>query len=280
MVRNGVRVDGSRNGSLARGPRMTKRGAGSRGFGFASPESQPSQRGSRAHCRATNAAGVCWNGSPEGRAGQCLRKCVFCPCRVSAGMGKGVALTARGPELAGWRPHPTGVGLARTRSWLIHRPLFGALRPGCPGRGSGLDPRELLWARIPARTLHALLGDAGPLRRDRPGSSHRARHVRHRPGPLAPALARMSRTDRDPARWLALHGARKSAARQRNRVGHRLPGSAPCVETRPSGAFPSAWPETLARPSGSGSATMIACGWRVGKRSGDFWLSDWICWNG
>ena len=235
---------------------------------FARKSTVPSEAAGRTAARQMP-PGCGQEGSPEGRAGQCLRRYVFCPCRVSAGMGKGVALTARGPELAGWRPHPTGVGLARTRSWLIHRPLIGALRPGCPGRGSGLDPREMLWARIPARTLRALLGDAGPLRRDRPGSSHRARHVRHRPGPISrPRPHVADGSGPGPVAGFARRSRAPPASGTALAIASPLVAS--YVETRITGAFPSAWPETLARPSGSGSATMIACGWKVGKKLGAF----------
>jgi len=82
----------------------------------------------------------------------------------------GGAALARGPELAGWRPHPTGGSLAKhAEVGSSPAPLQGPLarvapaaawtgRGSCLKRGSGTDA---------ART------------RD---------HVRHRPGPKAPLL--------------------------------------------------------------------------------------------
>ncbi len=164
-----------------------------------------------------------------------------------------MALTARGPELAGWRPHPTGVSLANTRSWLPHLPLFRALRPGCPGRG--LDrPRELLWARVPARTL-----------------AQNTRHVRHRPAPLSRAPPACRRLERDPGpvAGFARH-SQKSAARQRNRVGHRLPRKATLTFARPAGGIPSHLARNVRDPSGSGSAPSLAQAGKPGTNAADF----------
>jgi hypothetical protein len=114
-----------------------------------------------------------------------------------------VALTARGPERAGWCPHPTGVGLART--WRLAyppAPLQGP-PPGLPrprpgraagdalGACSGTDPDANAPCPPQART----------------GDPPRPSGRQQDPGPVA-GFARRSR---------------KSAARQRNRVGHRLP---------------------------------------------------------
>jgi len=46
------------------------------------------------------------------------------------------------------------------------------------------------------------------------------------------------------------------------------PIAASYVETRPSGAFPPAWPETLARPSGSGSGDKSGTGAKCGDKVG------------
>jgi hypothetical protein len=87
---------------------------------------------------------------------------------------------------------------------LSHLPLFRALHPGCPGRG--LDgPQEMLWARVPARTLARKDAPCPP--QARTGDPPRPSGRQQDPGPVA-GFARRSR---------------KSAARQRNRVGHRLP---------------------------------------------------------
>lgn len=154
----------------------------------------------------------------------------------------GVALIARGPEPAGWRPHLTDGCLPDAGVAYAPDP-----RPGCPGRDPD-RPREMLLPRVPARTLMrcqrcALIASVKPQTRDTSSTpcppqarsaasalTRLAAGVGQKPGPVA-GFARPSR---------------EKTARQRNRDGRRLPEPhAQRLDAR-SGAFPPAWLETFA----------------------------------
>jgi hypothetical protein len=156
------------------------------------------------------AAGLCSKFSPEGRARAGPQE-----------IGRRVALTARGPEFAGWRPHPTGAGLA---------PHVKVGLSTCPSSGPS--------TRVaPAAAWTGRGSCFGRVFRHGPCSLN-ARHVRHRPAPVILSPPVRQETDPGPVAGFARR-SRKSAARQRNRVGHRLPPPAALTFARQTGGIPS-----------------------------------------
>ncbi len=158
-----------------------------------------------------------------------------------------------------------------TRSRLIHLPLFRALRPDCSGRDPD-RPRDMLLARVPARTLIACSGcmyvvvQMKTFERDMQSRNH----VRHRPGPAQTPLTRLSagvEQKSRPGGWLCTI----RVAADRPPAEPRWPPPlrpARATFARPARSIPSHLHRNVRDPSGSGSGASMAWGWRVWKRCG------------
>ena len=200
---------------------------------------------------------------PPGFAGRAVRRAArgsafgslgFCPCRgVKPASGKGGgADSARpgtrrmaSPSDRRWPCIYTEVGLStRPSSGPSARVAPAAVRTDhgrCFGREFRHGPCARSWMM---RVTQGGIARAG---------THRARHVRHRPGPPGPSPACTGGSGPGPvagfARRLRAPPPAETPPPQRTALAIASPIAASYVENAgPPGAFPPAWPETLARP--------------------------------
>jgi hypothetical protein len=207
--------------------------------------------GTPAWCSTTG-----WRDSQSGgpRAGCAVRKVGWCACPVRDAVACGVAQLARGPDIAGWCPHPTGVACrliaARTRAAQNGIRLHPARAGPCVD-----DP-----------------GTPEPPKRPCPPRIRKA--ARHRPVSI-PTLAAGRRWPAQGARISPVAGLADPPVRTSRRApvqadpaasGTRrctassiVPPHVTADTRRPSSRLD----RHVDDPSGDGSATMMARGWRV-----------------
>ena len=156
-----------------------------------------------------------------------------------------------------------------TRGWLIHLPLVRAPHPGCPGHDPD-RPREMLLARVPARTLmrcqqclpvcvrettgagciQHTMSATGPVRCLRASPALRQAWSEIRPGGwLCTPLPREDRPPAEP-RWPPPPLTRRTT------FGHKIRG------------IPSRLHRNVRDPSGSGSAGEYGMGVEGGEKNG------------